>query len=124
MLLPLLQNNLLTGAVSGVTGNLAITEAGDTASGLAGVRVNGTGSLGELGDTLTSSGTIAFASVLATLGVTESADTASGVAAITGGVPENGPSGGATWLNGYRPKHDYTKHRRRSKRDELLFIRA
>ena len=38
--------------------------------------------------------------------------------------PENGPSGGANWLSGYKPKYDYSQKRRRNKRDELLFITA
>jgi hypothetical protein len=38
--------------------------------------------------------------------------------------PENGPSGGANWLRGYKPAHDYSPKRRRTKRDELLIVRA
>jgi hypothetical protein len=38
--------------------------------------------------------------------------------------PENGPSGGANWLRGYKPTHDYSSKRRRGKRDELLICRA
>ena len=37
--------------------------------------------------------------------------------------PENGPSGGANWLRGYKP-FDYSPKRRRSKCDELLFLTA
>lgn len=40
-------------------------------------------------------------------------------------TPENGPSGGANWLNGYSPKFGRKPdQRRRNKRDELLFISA
>ena len=35
--------------------------------------------------------------------------------------PENGPSGGASWLNGYVPAFG-VKPKRRGKRDELLFL--
>ena len=38
--------------------------------------------------------------------------------------PENGPSGGANWTRGYKPTHDYLKPRRRSRRDEILFLRG
>lgn len=38
--------------------------------------------------------------------------------------PENGPSGGANWTRGYKPTHDYFTPRRRSRRDEILFLRA
>ena len=37
---------------------------------------------------------------------------------------ENGPSGGANWTRGYKPTHDYITPRRRSRRDELLFLRG
>lgn len=36
--------------------------------------------------------------------------------------PENGPSGGASWLNGYVPAFGMRPKRRRNKRDELLFL--
>jgi hypothetical protein len=40
--------------------------------------------------------------------------------------PSNGPSGGASWLWGYTPKHRVllptTVLRRRSRRDEILFL--
>ena len=39
-------------------------------------------------------------------------------------VPENGPSGGANWTRGYKPTHDYFTPRRRSRRDEILFLRG
>jgi len=38
--------------------------------------------------------------------------------------PENGPSGGANWTRGYKPKHDYKHAPRRSRRDEILFLRG
>jgi hypothetical protein len=38
--------------------------------------------------------------------------------------PTNGPSGGANWTRGYKPTHDYLKQRRRSRRDEILFLRG
>lgn len=38
--------------------------------------------------------------------------------------PENGPSGGANWTRGYKPTHDYTSRQRRSRRDEILFLRG
>ena len=38
--------------------------------------------------------------------------------------PSNGPSGGANWTRGYKPTHDYLKQRRRSRRDEILFLRG
>ena len=37
---------------------------------------------------------------------------------------ENGPSGGANWTRGYKPTHDYTSRKRKSRRDELLFLRG
>ena len=37
---------------------------------------------------------------------------------------ENGPSGGANWTRGYKPTHDYINQRRRSRRDEILFLRG
>ena len=39
-------------------------------------------------------------------------------------IPENGPSGGANWTRGYKPTHDYINQRRRSRRDEILFLRG
>ena len=38
--------------------------------------------------------------------------------------PTNGPSGGANWTRGYKPTHDYTSRKRKSRRDELLFLRG
>lgn len=38
--------------------------------------------------------------------------------------PSNGPSGGANWTRGYKPTHDYFTPRRRSRRDEILFLRG
>ena len=38
--------------------------------------------------------------------------------------PENGPSGGVNWTRGYKPTHDYTSRKRKSRRDELLFLRG
>lgn len=39
--------------------------------------------------------------------------------------PENGPSGGVSWLRGYAPKFDYgpkPPRSRRARRDEILFL--
>jgi hypothetical protein len=38
--------------------------------------------------------------------------------------PQNGPSGGANWTRGYKPLHDYLQPPRRSRRDEILFLRG
>lgn len=37
--------------------------------------------------------------------------------------PENGPTGGANWLRGYKPPFDYSPRKDRSgKKNELLFL--
>jgi len=46
------------------------------------------------------------------------------IASLIPPSPENGPSGGANWLRGYKPEHDYSPKRRRNRRDELLICRA
>lgn len=39
--------------------------------------------------------------------------------------PENGPSGGATWLRGYKPPYDYSPAAKKTdRRNELLIISA
>ena len=48
----------------------------------------------------------------------------SACALVTPSPPENGPSGGANWTRGYKPTHDYFTPRRRSRRDEILFLRG
>ncbi len=40
-------------------------------------------------------------------------------------APENGPSGGVSWLRGYHPKFDYRPKQlrsRRARRNEILFL--
>lgn len=126
MLLPLLQNNLLTGAGGGVVASLNATEAGDTVAALMAVAVGASANIGEasdtgaaqaavllgatgspveLGDTAAASGSVGSSAVNGALAATEDGDVAAGFAEVTGGTPEADKVLGAMGLGGggYRP---------------------
>jgi hypothetical protein len=127
MLLPLLQNNLLTGTGGGVVATLAATEAADTSSASSQIAVAASGSPAELGDTLAASGSIGSTSVTGTLSVIEAGDILVASASISGGVAvQTGAANGRhplgrpfTWVP-FNPV-DIKRSRKKRERD-ILFL--